>query len=197
MNLPNKLTITRLILVPFMVISFYLTPYAPAVFPFVTMFIFAVAAATDFLDGNIARKHNIVTNFGKFMDPLADKVLVLVAMILIVDQQLIPLQPLAAIALIVTLVRELVVSGVRLIGANNGKVIAADKLGKIKTATQCVALPFILMASAIGEIFGATSVIYNVVLWTGVVVLMLSTVVCVISGIQYITKNIELFKDAK
>ena len=194
MNLPNKLTITRLILVPFMVISFYLTFLSPMVIPFITAVIFGIAAATDFLDGNIARKYNIVTNFGKFMDPLADKVLVLVAMILIVDGQLIPVPYIASIALIVTLTRELVVSGVRLLGANNGIVIAADKLGKIKTATQCAALPILLIAPAV-TLMSAS--IGNIVTGIGVVILLASTVICVISGIQYVTKNIDLFKDAK
>ena len=150
MNLPNKLTLMRMILVPVVVVFFYLGALAP-IFYYLATAMFIIAAITDFFDGYLARKHNLITDFGKFMDPLADKALVLVALILIVDKglvaELIPvpytlftaLNLIAPISLIIMLIRELVVSGVRLVGANKGVVIAADKLGKIKTFTQDIA----------------------------------------------------------
>ncbi|MEG1805092.1 MAG: CDP-diacylglycerol--glycerol-3-phosphate 3-phosphatidyltransferase [Clostridia bacterium] len=203
MNLPNKLTLTRLILVPFMVVSFYLTPLASGIVPYITTLIFIVAAFTDFLDGNIARKRGIVTDFGKFMDPLADKALVLVALILILDGQIIPIPYVASISLSIMLVRELVVSGLRLVGANKGVVIAADKLGKIKTITQDIAIPALLITQAFSPVLidnAATSTInpiYSIIMIFGVVMLVIASIVSVISGVSYVLKNIELFKEAK
>ncbi|MEG2116859.1 MAG: CDP-diacylglycerol--glycerol-3-phosphate 3-phosphatidyltransferase [Clostridia bacterium] len=203
MNLPNKLTLTRLILVPFMVVSFYLTPLASGIVPYITTLIFIVAAFTDFLDGNIARKRGIVTDFGKFMDPLADKALVLVALILILDGQIIPIPYIASISLSIMLVRELVVSGLRLVGANKGVVIAADKLGKIKTITQDIAIPALLITQAFSPVLfdnAATSTInpiYSIIMIFGVVMLVIASIVSVISGVSYVLKNIELFKEAK
>ncbi|MEG2002698.1 MAG: CDP-diacylglycerol--glycerol-3-phosphate 3-phosphatidyltransferase, partial [Clostridia bacterium] len=196
MNLPNKLTLTRLILVPFMVVSFYLTPLASGIVPYITTLIFIVAAFTDFLDGNIARKRGIVTDFGKFMDPLADKALVLVALILILDGQIIPIPYIASISLSIMLVRELVVSGLRLVGANKGVVIAADKLGKIKTITQDIAIPALLITQAFSPVLidnAATSTInpiYSIIMIFGVVMLVIASIVSVISGVSYVLKNI-------
>ena len=159
---------------------------------------FIIAAITDFFDGYLARKHNLITDFGKFMDPLADKALVLVALILIVDKglvaELIPvpytlftgLNLIAPISLIIMLIRELVVSGVRLVGANKGVVIAADKLGKIKTFTQDIALPILLLSYAF------VGPLYCVFAYVGIAFLVAASIVSVISGIQYIVKNINL-----
>lgn len=201
MNLPNKLTLTRLILVPFMVLSFYLTPLGQNFVPFITTAIFIIAAITDFLDGSIARKRNLVTDFGKFMDPLADKALVLVALILIVDGQIIPFPYIASLSLCIMLVRELVVSGLRLVGANKGVVISADKLGKIKTITQDIAIPILLVCPAfmygVDVTGGSVNPIYLALAIAGTVILVLASIISVISGISYVLKNIELFKEAK
>ncbi|MBR1971139.1 MAG: CDP-diacylglycerol--glycerol-3-phosphate 3-phosphatidyltransferase [Clostridia bacterium] len=202
MNLPNKLTLMRMILVPVVVVFFYLGALAP-IFYYLATAMFIIAAITDFFDGYLARKHNLITDFGKFMDPLADKALVLVALILIVDKglvaELIPvpytlftaLNLIAPISLIIMLIRELVVSGVRLVGANKGVVIAADKLGKIKTFTQDIALPILLLSYAF------VGPLYCVFAYVGIAFLVAASIVSVISGIQYIVKNINLFDEAK
>lgn len=188
MNLPNKLTILRMILVPIMVILFYLGE-SYSIFYIVSTITFLLAAITDFFDGYLARKYNMVTDFGKFMDPLADKALVLVALILIVDEgigdsNLIAFIP--PITLIVMLIRELVVSGLRLVGANKGVVIAADKLGKIKTVTQDISLPILLISY-----YFKNALIVNI----GLAILFIACIVSIISGISYVVKNRSLFKE--
>lgn len=194
MNLPNKLTILRMILVPFMILSFYMPSIIGGnekIFAIITVAIFIIAAITDFLDGNIARKRNLVTNFGKFMDPLADKALVLVALILIVDGKIISTPYIASIALSIMLIRELVVSGLRLVGASNGVVIAADKLGKLKTITQDISLPCLLLL----PVFENNSIGYEIFFYLGVTILIIASIISVISGISYVIKNKELFKN--
>ena len=131
MNLPNKLTMLRIILVPFFVL--FMSIGASAANLFVALVIFIVASLTDMLDGKIARKYGLVTNFGKLMDPLADKVLVMSAMLCFVSAGLAP-----AWIVIVILTREFLVTSLRLIAAGEGTVIAADKWGKIKTVTQMI-----------------------------------------------------------
>jgi len=131
MNLPNKLTMLRIILVPFFVL--FMSIGASAVNLFIALVIFIVASLTDMLDGKIARKYGLVTNFGKLMDPLADKVLVMSAMLCFVSAGLAP-----AWIVIVILTREFLVTSLRLIAAGEGTVIAADKWGKIKTVTQMI-----------------------------------------------------------
>ena len=131
MNLPNKLTMLRIILVPFFVL--FMSIGASAANLFIALVIFIVASLTDMLDGKIARKYGLVTNFGKLMDPLADKVLVMSAMLCFVSAGLAP-----AWIVIVILTREFLVTSLRLIAAGEGTVIAADKWGKIKTVTQMI-----------------------------------------------------------
>ena len=128
MNLPNKLTILRLIMIPLFVAAFYITalPYNYLI----SAIIFVLAALTDFLDGYIARKYNLVTNLGKFLDPIADKVLVSTALIVMLlpmvgEMAILPFY--GAIAVAIILARELIVSGFRIVAASNGKVLAADK----------------------------------------------------------------------
>lgn len=127
MNLPNKLTTFRVILIPFFVF-FLLAPYFEGYGNYIALVIFIVASLTDFLDGKIARKYNLVTNFGKFMDPLADKLLVCSALICLIALDRIP-----AWIVIVIISREFIISGFRLIAADNGVVIAASYWGKFKT----------------------------------------------------------------
>ena len=131
MNLPNKLTMLRIILVPFFVL--FMTIEASPVNTFIALVVFVIASLTDMLDGKIARKYGLVTNFGKLMDPLADKVLVMSAMLCFVSSGWAP-----AWIVIVILTREFLVTSLRLIAAGEGTVIAADKWGKIKTVTQMI-----------------------------------------------------------
>ena len=131
MNLPNKLTILRVIMIPFF-LFFLLTSFVPGS-KYIAFVIFALASLTDMLDGKIARKYNLVTNFGKFMDPLADKLLVCSAMIAFIEMGLMP-----AVVVIVIIAREFIISGFRLIAVEKGTVIAAGMAGKIKTVCQMI-----------------------------------------------------------
>lgn len=134
MNLPNKLTLLRVIMIPFFVVFMLMTITGPTD-KYIALAIFAVASLTDLLDGKIARKYHLVTNFGKFMDPLADKLLVCSAMICLVQTQRIP-----AWIIIIIISREFIISGFRLIASDSGIVIAANMWGKCKTVCQMVML---------------------------------------------------------
>ena len=135
MNLPNKLTVLRVILVPFFVLFLLGADYMGPFSPYIALIIFIVASLTDMLDGKIARKYNLITNFGKFMDPLADKVLVLAAMLWFCQAGRLP-----AWALVIVVAREFAVSGLRLVAVDNGRVIAAAWSGKVKTFATMVCL---------------------------------------------------------
>ena len=171
MNLPNKLTTFRVILIPFFVF-FLLAPYFEGYGNYIALVIFIVASLTDFLDGKIARKYNLVTNFGKFMDPLADKLLVCSAMIC-----MIPLGKLQAWFVIVIIAREFIISGFRLVAADNDIVLAASYWGKFKTVSQMFML--ILLIADLG---GAFNMIAQVLIWV-------SLVLTIVSLIDYIAKN--------
>lgn len=196
MNLPNKLTLFRIILVPIMVIiPFLKIPGDILNIPIqnlVIIAIFAIASYTDHLDGKIARKNNLVTTFGKFADPLADKILVLSAMLMLVEMDYLP-----AMIPIIVLTREFVVSGYRLIAVENGgKVIAASIWGKIKTATQMIAIILALLDSNFFGAFiyeGLTG--YNLVINVlSTSLILISTIATVFSGIDYLRGSKELFK---
>lgn len=196
MNLPNKLTLFRIILVPIMVIiPFLKIPGDILNIPIqnlVIIAIFAIASYTDHLDGKIARKNNLVTTFGKFADPLADKILVLSAMLMLVEMDYLP-----ALIPIIVLTREFVVSGYRLIAVENGgKVIAASIWGKIKTATQMIAIILALLDSNFFGAFiyeGLTG--YNLVINVlSTSLILISTIATVFSGIDYLRGSKELFK---
>ncbi len=166
MNLANKLTLLRVILIPVFVIVLYAGfPYSN----YLALIIFAAASLTDFLDGYIARSRNLVTDFGKFMDPLADKILVMTAMIMFVSWNQMP-----AWVFAIVLARELAVSGLRMIAATDGKVIAAAWSGKVKTAATMVCI--ILMLLPIPSLL-------NTICW---IVILVTTVY---SGIEYFIKN--------
>ena len=180
MNLPNKLTLFRVILIPFFVF-FLLAPYFEGYGNYIAVAVFIVASITDFLDGKIARKYNLVTNFGKFMDPLADKLLVSSALICLVALNKIP-----AWVVIVIIAREFILSGFRLVAADNGVVIAASYWGKFKTAFQMVTV-IVLILNIPGEVFAVI----------GTVLIYISLVLTVISLIDYIAKNKDVLKDQK
>lgn len=171
MNTPNKLTVGRMILVPFLVF-FMLTGWGGEANRYISVGIFIVASITDWFDGYLARKHNLVTNFGKFMDPLADKLLVCSAMICFIELERMP-----AWIVIIIIAREFIISGFRLIAAENGVVIAANYWGKFKTVSQM--LMIILLMVDFGGIFDVLETIF---IW-------LSLALTVISLITYIVQN--------
>ncbi len=141
MNLPNKLTLLRVVLIPFFVLFMKISPMTGAWARWVALVIFVAASVTDLLDGKIARKYNLVTDFGKFMDPLADKLLVCSALILFVD-----LGRMQSWIVIIIIAREFIISGFRLIAAEKGKVIAAGIWGKLKTAVTMVTIIIMIPA---------------------------------------------------
>lgn len=175
MNLPNKLSLTRIALIPVMVVLMYPNNTVCSI---LAVIVFALAALTDFLDGSIARKRGIITDFGKFVDPVADKLLVLSAMIMLIHQDVMP-----AWIVVVILARELCVDGLRMVAVGRGQVIAAGKLGKIKTVSQ-IALVLWLMVSHRFDWF-------SILLTAWVVVITLW------SGIDYFLKNGACLKDIK
>jgi len=170
MNLPNKLTLFRVILVPFFVV-FLLNQHVNSYFNLIALILFIVASLTDLLDGKIARKYNLVTNFGKFMDPLADKLLVCSAMICLIELERIP-----SWIVVVIIAREFVISGFRLIASDNGVVIAASMWGKYKTTFQMVMV--ILMIVNLPQL----QLLTDVVMW-------IATILTVVSLVDYLVKN--------
>ena len=178
MNLPNKLTVLRVIMIPFFVF-FMLTDFAGAASNWIALALFIIASLTDLLDGKIARKYNLVTNFGKFMDPLADKLLVCAAMICLVE-----MGKLASWMVIIIISREFIISGFRLIAADNGVVIAASYWGKFKTVFQMV-----MICLLIADI-EAIAIVTTVVTW-------IALILTVVSLIDYLIKNKDVMKDTK
>ena len=192
MNLPNKLTMLRVIMVPFFVVFLLLTPEYP-MFKFVAFALFVVASLTDLLDGYIARKYNLVTNFGKFMDPLADKLLVSAALICLTALGFIP-----AWMTIVIISREFIISGFRLIAAERGIVIAAGWLGKWKTAVTMVMLAMMLLGvNSIGFSFDPTMTLnmHGKYMLLTEVLLWISVTLTVVSLVDYLVKNKDVMKD--
>ena len=171
MNLPNKLTILRVILIPFFVV-FMLFDITGAADKWIALVIFCVASLTDMLDGKISRKYNLVTNFGKFMDPLADKLLVCTALICLTS-----MNRLNVIVVLVIIAREFIISGFRLVASDNGIVIAASYWGKFKTVSQMALIIVLIM-----DLGGVWNVVGTVLTW---VALLLT----VVSLIDYIAKN--------
>ena len=197
MNLPNKLTIARMIMIPVFILFFYLNF---AGHYFVALAVFAIASFTDLLDGKIARRYNLVTNLGKFLDPIADKVLVSSALIVILTVPSYFTAFLGGWAMIVggccvvvIFARELIVSGFRMVAADAGIVIAADKIGKFKTVAQDISIIMLLLFGGFYEIFG-DAVGVQVVNYIGLIMLTAAAILTVISGINYIVKNIAVLK---
>lgn len=171
MNLPNKLTILRVILIPFFVV-FMLFDITGTADKWIALVIFCVASLTDMLDGKIARKYNLVTNFGKFMDPLADKLLVCTALICLTS-----MNRLNVIVVLVIIAREFIISGFRLVASNNGIVIAASYWGKFKTVSQMALIIVLIM-----DLGGVWNVVGTVLTWVALIL-------TVVSLIDYIAKN--------
>ena len=196
MNLPNKLTIFRIILVPLMVIVPFLglnNEYFGIPLQYLIIdFIFIVASITDKLDGYLARKNNQVTTFGKFLDPLADKILVLAAMVMLVEMNRLP-----AWIPIIVLAREFMISGYRLIAVEKGgKVIAASNWGKLKTVTQMLAIILAFVdLNSFGECFKGYLQGSDFVLNLTVTIMMIiQTIATIFSGIEYLKNGKELLK---
>ena len=191
MNLPNKLTVARIILVPFFVaallINFPLNNLA-------ALAIFGAASITDLLDGKIARKRGLVTDFGKFADPLADKILVISALLCFVQLGLCD-----CIAVIIVLFREFAVTSIRLIAASKGKVIAANIWGKVKTVTQMVAIICVLVMQIVLDI-GELGVclpccLSNIFFIIGEGLIWVSTFFAILSGVIYVAQNKQFISE--
>ena len=193
MNIPNRLSLLRIIFVPIMMF-FYLATFIPGG-KFVAAGIFILAAFTDFLDGKIARKYNLITNLGKFLDSVADKLLVTVALILICCDGTIP-APYGAIILAISVARDFAMNMLRQIGSANGVIIAADKFGKYKAVTQFIAIPFIIVYAGL-RLFEINATFLTVFMWIGYAILIISTIPAVLSLINYIVKNRQIFKETK
>ena len=184
MNLPNKLTLMRVLLIPVFLV-FFLIPGIPCHY-LLAMIVFIAASVTDALDGYLARKHNLVTNFGKFLDPLADKVLVMTALACFVDNQMIGVIP-----FLIIMMREFMVSGLRLVAANSGTVIAAGFWGKLKTAFTMVTIIAILVYLSFSGDFNSFSLacadtIDRVCSWILTGLVWISAGLTVISGWIYL-----------
>lgn len=197
MNLPNKLTMMRMILIPFMMF-FYLASFIPhGIGKIVALVIFVVAAFTDLLDGKIARKYNLVTNFGKFLDPIADKVLTAAALFLFMADGTIP-APWGVIVVTIIITREFAVSALRLIASSKGTVLAADIWGKAKTMVTMIALPVCFVLNYLvtcGLAIPALAI--DIVAIVSYVLIGVATVLTLLSGVNYIVKNRDCFKDEK
>lgn len=184
MNWPNRLTVLRVLLVPFLVVAMYIDIfYTKFTFMdktytanFVALGIFVVASVTDFLDGYLARKYDLVTTFGKFMDPLADKLLTSAAILVFLEQGLF-----AAWIAIVIISREYIVSGVRLVASSNGKVIAAGQLGKLKTVVTMIAIIILYLG-------------FN---YVGGIAMIVAAALTIISGLEYLIKNLGVILESK
>ncbi len=196
MNLPNILTLSRMVMIPLFALFFYLEFTAHY---FVALAVFALAALTDLLDGKIARKYNLVTNLGKFLDPIADKALVATAFILMLTRPgsfLFGLGDWAIIAagcgVAVIIVREIIVSGFRMVAADAGVVIAADIFGKYKTVMQDLAVAVLLAGAGIaGFTDGMAADIVNCV---GLALFAVAVLLTIASGINYIVRNAGVLK---
>jgi CDP-diacylglycerol--glycerol-3-phosphate 3-phosphatidyltransferase len=171
MNLPNKLTVLRVLMIPFFVL-FTLVDLVPGYSKYIAVAIFIAASLTDLLDGKIARKYNLITNFGKFMDPLADKLLVCAAMICLVSTG-----KLSAWIVIVIISREFIISGFRLVASDNGVVIAASYWGKFKTTFQMLMIIVLLL-----DLGGIFDLIGQILTW-------IALILTVVSLIDYLVKN--------
>ena len=199
MNLPNKLTLSRIILIPFFIAAFY-APFTCHYF--VALGIFAIASITDFFDGKIARKCNLVTDLGKFLDPIADKVLVTSAIVVMVADpnanvftsvlgNMLGLM-LGGIGVVIIIARELVVSSLRMMAAKQGKVLAAEYIGKVKTFFTDVTLVVVLLASGLYEFSDTAGRITAIIALVGFGISVLLTI---ISGVSYLVKNKEVFAE--
>ena len=198
MNLPNKITLLRIALIPvFMIFAFPYPEFMQSIsFPglsflvkysdLIALILFVVAASTDAVDGHIARKYNLVTDFGKFLDPIADKLLVTAALL-----ALMCVDKVYAWATMIILIREFIVTGLRLVAGTKGIVIAAGKLGKLKTVFQTAALSVLLSAPVFPA--GGEKIVYII----GDVLMGIAVLLTIVSGVEYIYKNRKVILESK
>jgi len=208
MNTPNKLSLLRIILVPFVLLfllPIHIGAFEPAAWNgFIDVYgriiagiIFIIASLTDLADGKIARKYNLITNLGKFLDSLADKMLVISVLIALVD-----VNRISSIFVIVIVLREFMVTGIRLIASEKGIVMAAAMIGKIKTVTQMTAVIYLLFEPMFELIFVKlipgldAAQISPVILIIGDIIFIISVIMTIISGLDYLIKNIHYFKES-
>lgn len=187
MNIANQLTLLRMILVPVYIVLVYLGQ------PVWALAVFVIASLTDWLDGLLARKYHLVTNFGKFMDPLADKLLVTAALVLFTEQGLVP-----GWVTILILAREFAVTGLRVVASAQGRVIAASNFGKAKTVAQLVAIVVLLVSMSLPEfdmLKGTAS--FDFIGTLGTWLIYLATLLTVVSGIDYLVKNRQFINSNK
>ncbi|MHB1483890.1 MAG: CDP-diacylglycerol--glycerol-3-phosphate 3-phosphatidyltransferase [Saccharofermentanales bacterium] len=199
MNLPNKLTITRILLIPFILVFMLpitlLDPdsaWNTFVYQYgmiIATLIFGFASLTDTVDGQIARKRGIVTNMGKFLDPIADKLLVTSVMIALVQ-----LNRITAWVAIVVIFREFIVTGIRLLAADKNVVIAASNIGKIKTIVQIIAIITIMLSTQISITFSDWAGVPYIEKF-GAVILLLAVILTLLSGYDYLKKNLKFIKE--
>lgn len=189
-TLPTKITIVRLVMIPMLIVSYCLQPLYEYLF-IITSALFIIASLTDFVDGHIARKYNMVSDLGKLLDPIADKVLVATGLFILIDGNYIPEVPyIELICSVIIIAREFMIGVIRQVAALKSVALAADKLGKIKTASTMFALTFLLCSAHSG-------VVFEVFRYAGFALLIIATAVTVISGINYIVKNKTLLFGAK
>ena len=208
MNTPNKLSMLRIFLVPFVLLFLlpvHIFSFEPAgwnqfIADYGRIFagiIFVIASLTDMADGKIARKYNLITNLGKFLDSLADKMLVISVLIALVD-----LGRISSVFVIIIVIREFMVTGIRLVASEKGVVMAAAMIGKIKTTTQMTAIIYILFEQLLQMIFvrllpnTAAVQISGVITGIGDTVFLISVIMTIISGFDYLIKNIHYFKES-
>lgn len=192
MNLPNKLTLLRIVMVP-MIVVIFIFPFnnvpeyelmntSISIIDIITLVIFAIASFTDFLDGMIARKYNLITTFGKFADPIADKLLVNSVLLLLAGEGTIPI-----IVPIIMISRDMVVDAIRLVAASNNRVIAASPWGKLKTVAQMFAIIMLLLRNIPFSLMGVRVDLF---------LIGIATVVSLISGIDYFIKNKDIIMES-
>ncbi len=208
MNLPNRITLCRILLIP-LFIFFYLASFIPYG-KLIAVLIFCVASFTDYLDGHIARKRNLVTDLGKFLDPIADKVLVMCGLLLLISVPIVPnggqlLEPaiyptyVGVIAAIIVLAREFIISAFRMVAVTKNVIIAADMIGKVKTCVQLATLIYYFVyAFLVEEFYSVIAGTANGVLCIiGYVMLALTVILTIYSGINYIVSNKQVLMEKK
>ncbi len=197
MNLPNKLTIARMCAIPIVIVVSLLSFLKDIINGvnlqlLILLVIFILASITDFLDGKIARKYNLVTNFGKFMDPLADKLLVMSTMIAILELGIFQAFGVSfGFVITIILARELAITGLRTLAADNGVVIAASKLGKLKTVSQMFMIIYVIFINSINF---SNNLIKDIIT---VVLVAFATIMTIVSGVDYFIKNAKVLKEQK
>ena len=196
MNLPNKLTLSRVLMIPIFLLFFYFEFTAHY---FIALAVFGIASLTDLLDGMIARKYGLVTNLGKFLDPIEDQVMVLSDYVVFLTVPEVFFYGLGEWVLIAAgcgvaliLAREIIVSGFRMVAASSNVVIAADIIGKYKTVTQDICIIFLLIGAGVSELTG--HIVGEIINYIGISFFICSVILTVASGINYIVKNIQVLK---